>query len=292
MEPTTPPGLQTADQKASSVGDTSHLADAPKVVDERSTASACAGGCQLVLDRVNFRFNTQSPLLFENLSLEIPAGRITALLGPPGYGKTTLVRMLCGLYAPTSGRIVSTNPQPTRTSRDPSISAVPREPMLFGGSIWANLVMANPRADPEAIARVSQLTNLDQVCGGVARDQNVDIGQHGRLLPPGDRRAIAIARALLKQPDVLVLDDTFAGLDGRCRERLVRIVNQLKFVLTVVVVGRRLPPGLDVDRVYRLGRQRVSAFSVIASGLAGCQSSDGSPTPSLSDDEQRGLQSG
>ena len=248
----------------------------------------------LVLDRICFRFNEHGPALFDDLCVDIAHGQMTALIGPAGCGKTTLIRILCGLYIPGSGQVrdLGGRRPGIRGSGNAAISVVPREPMLFGGSVWANLAMADPRADAENIARVSRMAGLDRLPGGMAEGRHIDIGDHGQRLSAGDRRAVAIARALLKRPEVLVLDDTFAGLDSTCRRRLLQIVNGLKNELTVIVAGRRLPAGLQVDKVYRLGPDGAAALSVISPDHANAPRHVPTTVQAQPDSAGRGIQSG
>lgn len=218
----------------------------------------------VVLDHVCFGYGEDEPSVFESLCMHLKAGEMTAIIGPPGCGKSTLIQMICGHYLPSSGRVrvVGSRRVGSGHCTGSGVAVIPREPMLFPGSLLDNLYLADPFADIASIGQACRLANVAMVPASVPVGCHPDIGGHGAYLLPGERRCIGIARALLKHPDVLILDDTFADLRAACRKQLLDTINGLKGRVTVIVTARRLPVGLDADTVYRLGSNRAVRLSV------------------------------
>ncbi len=219
----------------------------------------------VVLEQVCFGYGADVPALFASLCMQVDAGEMAAIVGPPGCGKSTLVHMISGLYMPRSGRIRMVGGRRVGAGHGAGggVAVIPREPMLFAGSLLDNLYMADPFADLATIGRACRLANVTMVPADIPECCHPDIGERGGYLLPGERRCIGIARALLKDPAVLILDDTFAGLRATCRRQLLDAVNGLKGQVTVIVTARRVPMGLDVDTVYRLGSSRNTRLTVI-----------------------------
>ena len=228
----------------------------------------------VTLDHVCFGYGEDQASLFESLCMHLNAGEMTAIIGPPGCGKSTLIQMISGHFLPSSGRVrvVGSRRVGSGHCTGSGVAVIPREPMLFPGSLLDNLYLADPFADIASIGQACRLANVAMVPATVPVGCHPDIGEHGAYLLPGERRCIGIARALLKRPDVLILDDTFAGLRAGCRKQLLDTINGLKGRVTVIVTARSLPAGLDVDTVYRLGSNRAIRLSIHkgqARGLCG-----------------------
>lgn len=218
----------------------------------------------VVLDRVCFGYTEEAPALFEGLCMHVRAGEMAALVGEAGCGKSTLLQMICGLHVPRSGLIrVGGWCADPRPGAGPRIGFVPREPMLFGGSVFTNLRLANPDADVERMMQACRLANLHLTLGAHPDGYHADIGEGGALLDLVERQCVGIARALLKRPDVLILDDSFAGLRAGGRKRLLDTINGLKGMLTLIVTARRVPAGLDLDTVFRLRAEQAVRLSVV-----------------------------
>ena len=205
---------------------------------------------------VSFRYSDKYPWLYRNLNLAIKPGQLTVLVGPSGCGKSTLAKLLLGFYPPSDGRILMEG-QDTRSMSANELRAafgvVPQETTLFSGSVYDNLQLANPQADFAQIAAACRMAEIHEVIEALPQGYQTALGEHGVGLSGGQRQRIAIARALLKNPRVLIFDEATSNLDNPTAESFAQTVNQLKGKVTLLFIAHQLPRGLKVDEVLQFG---------------------------------------
>ena len=205
---------------------------------------------------VSFRYSDKYPWLYRNLNLAIKPGQLTVLVGPSGCGKSTLAKLLLGFYPPSDGRILMEG-QDTRSMSANELRAafgvVPQETTLFSGSVYDNLQLANPQADFAQIAAACRMAEIHEVIEALPQGYQTALGEHGVGLSGGQRQRIAIARALLKNPRVLIFDEATSNLDNPTAESFAQTVNQLKGKVTLLFIAHQLPRGLQVDEVIQFG---------------------------------------
>jgi subfamily B ATP-binding cassette protein HlyB/CyaB len=203
-----------------------------------------------------FRYADNLPYLYEKLNLRLRSGACVALMGPSGSGKSTLAKLLQGFYLPTDGRILM-NGRDTRTlaanELRASFGVVPQETVLFSGTIYDNLILANPHAGFQQVIQACKMAEIHEVIERLPEGYQTVIGEHGVGLSGGQRQRLAIARALLKRPRVLIFDEATSSLDQETAESFTRTVNQLKGRVTMLFIAHHLPRTLQVDEVVRLG---------------------------------------
>jgi subfamily B ATP-binding cassette protein HlyB/CyaB len=203
-----------------------------------------------------FRYGESLPLLYERLNLRLRPGACVALTGPSGSGKSTLAKLIQGFYVPTDGRIL-VNGRDTRALAANELRAnfgvVPQETMLFSGTIYDNLILANPHASFQQVIQACRMAEVHDVIERLPEGYQTAIGEHGVGLSGGQRQRLAIARALLKRPRVLIFDEATSNLDQDTAEHFARTVNQLKGRVTMLFIAHQLPRALQVDEVVRLG---------------------------------------
>jgi subfamily B ATP-binding cassette protein HlyB/CyaB len=230
------------------------------------------------IDSIAFRYAEHLPLLYENLSLAIQPGQSIAIMGPSGCGKSTLAKLLQGFYQPTAGRILIDGIDIRYLSANELRShfgVVPQETMLFSGTIYDNLQMANPAATFEQITAACKMAEIHSVIEAQPKGYQTEIGERGAGLSGGQKQRIAIARALLKRPNILIFDEATSALDGPTAEHFAQTINALKGKVTMLFITHGLPKGLKVDAVFRLtekGAQLLSqapTVNVAAKGSAG-----------------------
>jgi ATP-binding cassette subfamily B protein len=216
----------------------------------------------LEFDRVTFTHQTASAPALSDVSFRVQRGETVAFVGPSGAGKSTLVKLLVGLYTPKAGRILYNGVESTRVNLDrlrERIGLVTQETQLFSGSIRENLVFARPGAsDVECLAVLHQAA-ADGLLRRADRGLDTVIGEGGMKISGGEKQRLAIARALLRKPHLLVFDEATSSLDSLTEEeisRTMRAVAATSKVITVLI-AHRLSTVMHADRIYVLERGRV-----------------------------------
>ena len=228
-------------------------------------------------DGVSFTHRTASTPALDGVSFRATRGETVAFVGPSGAGKTTLVKLLVGLYAPKSGRVLYNGIESTAVDLDAfreRLGLVTQDTQLFSGTIRENLTFARPGASDaeclEVLARAAAQPLLER--GG--RGLDTVIGEGGMKISGGEKQRLSIARALLRRPHLLVFDEATSALDSLTEEeigRTMRAVSATSDVITVLV-AHRLSTVMHADRIYVLERGRIAEMGrhddlVVAKGL-------------------------
>ncbi len=223
-----------------------------------------AGSMAVTLDRVDFSYRSRGdddepPVLF-GVSAHIPAGQQVAVVGETGSGKTTLGRLIARLADPTAGTVLVGGVSLTRVANTDlrnRLTVVPQEPFLFEGSIAANLSFARPKLSPAdleaAIDDLDLRDWLDTLPDGI----ETEVGQRGSQLSAGERQLVALIRASLIDPAVLVLDEATSSVDALTEVRLSRALEKLASGRTTIAIAHRLSTAARADRVLVLDHGRL-----------------------------------
>ena len=218
-------------------------------------ARAGAGRGEIRVEGLAFRYGERLPLVYDNLSLGVMPGQIVAIVGPSGCGKSTLAKLLQGFYQPSAGRILIDGVDISFLSANELRShfgVVPQETMLFSGTIHDNLLMASPQATFEEICAACRMAEIHSVIEALPMGYQTEIGERGAGLSGGQKQRIAIARALLKRPNILIFDEATSALDGPTAQQFAHTINALKGKVTMLFITHGLPKGLQVDAVFGL----------------------------------------
>ena len=210
------------------------------------------------LDRVSFAYNGSEPAL-QDVDLSIEAGKVTSLIGGSGAGKSTLIDLLLKLRAPTRGAIWigDRNLQDVvRASWLSRIGVVRQDVFLFGGTLRDNMLAWKPDADERQIRFACREAGVLEFVDSLPAGFDTLVGERGVTLSGGQRQRIAIARALLRDPDVLVLDEAFSALDGETEEQVLDALGRNP-TRTILLVSHRLTTIRDSDRIIVLDGGRV-----------------------------------
>lgn len=215
----------------------------------------------ITVDGLGFKYGDDLPWLYQNLTFNIQAGHCVLVMGPSGCGKSTLAKLLLGFYQPQQGNI-KLNGQDIRYLAANELrnhfGVVPQETTLFSGTIYDNLILANPHASFEQIIQACQLAEIHQAIEKLPQGYQTQIGENGTGLSGGQKQRIAIARALLKQPKVLIFDEAVSNLDQQTAEHFAQTVNKLKGKVTILFITHQLPKGLNVDEAVVLGKTETT----------------------------------
>ncbi len=213
-------------------------------------------------ENVSFRYPSRPDLpVLHALSLEAKAGERIALVGPSGAGKSTIVSLLLRFYEPESGRIVFDG-QPAaefglRTVRG-NMAIVPQEVLLFGGSIRENIAYGRPGASDEQIRAAAVRANCVEFIDRFPEGFETLVGERGVKLSGGQRQRIAIARALLRDPAILILDEATSSLDSESEQLIQGALSALLENRTAFIVAHRLSTIRQCDRIYVIERGAVT----------------------------------
>lgn len=274
--------FQQASLAVARLGD---LMNAPTEPYSLTPARATARNGEIRIGEIAFRYADHLPLVYENLSLTILPGQTIGIMGPSGCGKSTLAKLLQGFYQPSAGRILIDGIDIRYLSANELRSyfgVVPQETTLFSGTIYDNLHMASPDASFEHIATACKMAEIHHVIEALPQGYQTEIGERGAGLSGGQQQRIAIARALLKRPTILIFDEATSALDGPTAEHFAQTINALKGKVTMLFITHGLPKGLKVDAVFGLTAQGAQLLTpapnesaTSASGNAGLRPTGG-----------------
>lgn len=204
---------------------------------------------------IGFRYSEQSPWLYRNFNLTLKEGELTVLMGPSGSGKSTLAKLLQGFYLPQEGQI-KLDGRDIRTMAANELRSllgvVPQETQLFSGTVYENLVMASPHANFHDVVEACKAAGIHSTIEQLSKGYQTELGEHGIGLSGGQKQRISIARALLKRPKLIILDESVSNLDAAVSEEIAETLNGLKGKMTILFVTHGVPNKLSIDRTIFL----------------------------------------
>lgn len=224
-------------------------------------ASRLALQHELRFERVTFRYQPARDPALDRIDLVLPARQVTALCGRSGAGKSTLADLALGLLPPDSGRVLVDGAPLTGDSLPAwraSIGYVPQETFLFHDTVRANLLWANPAATAADLREALRAAAAEDFVNRLPQGLDTIVGDRGQRLSGGERQRLALARALLRRPTLLVLDEATSSLDPH-NERLVQdAIERLHGETTILLIAHRLSTVRAADRVVVLDHGRIA----------------------------------
>ncbi|MFV0415127.1 MAG: ABC transporter ATP-binding protein [Chthoniobacterales bacterium] len=215
----------------------------------------------VAFDEVSFRYPSRPELsVLKSVSLHAEPGEKIALVGASGAGKTTIVSLLPRFYEPETGQIRFDNIPASKlslTDLRSNIAIVPQEVLLFGGSIEENILYGRPDASKEEILKASRLAACDEFISKFPEGYATRVGDRGVKLSGGQRQRIALARAFLKSPSILILDEATSSLDSESEWLIQQALEKLLEGRTAFIIAHRLSTIRKADRIYVIDEGRV-----------------------------------
>ncbi len=211
---------------------------------------------------VTFKHNTASRPALDDISFEVKLGETVAFVGPSGSGKTTLVKLLVGLYHPGKGNIYYNGIKESNIDYEElrrQMGLVTQDPQLFSGTIKENLLFVNPTATDAEISEALRRAACQNLLERAEKGLNTVIGEGGLKLSGGERQRLSIARALLRQPRLMIFDEATSALDSITEEEIsqtVRGITSQRQHITIMI-AHRLSTIMHADRIYVLEQGQV-----------------------------------
>lgn len=230
------------------------IMDVPAEPVAAAPARAANGSGRLELHGLGFRYGGR-PWLIRDLSCVIDPGQCVALVGASGTGKSTLARLLQGFYLPTEGYIAIDGVDITHMAVNELrgyFGMVPQESRLFSGTVLQNLLDANPGASFGDAVAACEAAQIHAVIEAMPQGYLSVLGEAGTGLSGGQKQRLAIARALLKRPRILIFDEAASSLDAELAAMLIETINSLRGAVSILFIAHECPHALRCDRVVQL----------------------------------------
>ena len=209
---------------------------------------------KISFENLNFEYVKDFPVL-KNINIEIKKGKTTAIVGSTGSGKSTLIKLILRFYEKNSGKILFDDHEIESLSLESirnKIGLVSQDVFLFEGSVFENIAYGNIDANSEQVWNAAKLSESDRFINELPDKENTIVGERGQKLSGGQRQRISIARAILKNPEILILDEATSAVDNETEAAIQESLETLKEGRTVIAIAHRLSTIRNADLIYVL----------------------------------------
>lgn len=237
------------------------LLDIPQeVCDKPKAPSLSFENGEIVFENVHFSYNPDRPIL-QGISLTVPAGKTLAIVGPSGAGKSTISRLLFRFYDVTSGRILIDGQDirdVTQESLRRLIGIVPQDTVLFNDTIRYNIAYGNPAASAEDVVKAAKDAQIHDFIMSLSEQYESRVGERGLKLSGGEKQRVAIARTLLKKPEIFLFDEATSALDTHTEKQIQSRLLALSTNHTTLIIAHRLSTVVDADQIIVLHQGQIA----------------------------------
>lgn len=247
------------------------LDEAPAVADPHHPVRLSGIRGRVSFDNVSFRYPGAAEPALDEVSLTVAAGETVAIVGASGAGKSSLAKLLLRFDDPTSGSVTIDGVDLRHiTAQDLSrgVAAVLQETLVFDGTVRENIRWGRPEATDDDIIAAARAADADTFIRQLPNGYDTRVGQRGRLLSGGQRQRLAIARAMIRDAPILLLDEPTTGLDAEATQRVLQPLRRLMTGRTTIIISHDLLTVADADRIVYLEHGRIAACGPHAQLLA------------------------
>jgi ATP-binding cassette subfamily B protein len=209
---------------------------------------------KISFENLNFEYVKDFPVL-KNINIEIEKGKTTAIVGSTGSGKSTLIKLILRFYEKNAGKILFDEHEIESLSLESirnKIGLVSQDVFLFEGSVFENIAYGNIEANSEEVWNAARLSESDRFINDLPNKEDTIVGERGQKLSGGQRQRISIARAILKNPEILILDEATSAVDNETEAAIQESLETLKEGRTVIAIAHRLSTIRNADLIYVL----------------------------------------
>lgn len=236
------------------------LLDVETEVEDRPGARPLAvDGGTITFEDVRFAYDARRTVL-DGVSFTVPAGRSLAIVGPSGAGKSTISRLLYRFYDVSGGRILIDGQDlrdVTQASLRAAIGIVPQDTVLFNDTIFYNIAYGRPGATPTEVEAAARLARIHDFVMAQPDGYNTTVGERGLKLSGGEKQRVAIARTILKQPEILLFDEATSALDTHTEKEIQASLREVSAGRTTLAIAHRLSTVVDADEIVVLDAGRI-----------------------------------
>ncbi len=228
------------------------LIDTPPAVVDSAEGHPLPSDTSIDFRHVTFRYDTNEPVVLHDISFHLPAGQTLFIAGPSGAGKSTLVNLLLRFWAPTHGQILLGGQDATLFNGDDwraQIGVASQQIHLFNGTIRDNLLLAKGDATDEELTRACEMAQLHTFIDGLTLGYDTPVGENGLKLSGGERQRLSIARVILKDAPILVLDEVTANLDAVTEQQVMAALQPFMQHRTTIIISHRPLGDVEADQV-------------------------------------------
>jgi ATP-binding cassette subfamily B protein len=235
------------------------LNEHPEITDRPGAKPLRVGDGEVRFEHVSFSYQPERPIL-DDISLTIPPGRKVAVVGHSGAGKSTLSRLLFRFYDVNMGRILISGQDVrdvTQETLRAAIGIVPQDTVLFNDTIRYNIAYGRCEASEEELFEAARLANIHDFIVSLQQGYDTVVGERGLELSGGEKQRIAIARAILKRPKILVFDEATSSLDSQSEQTILEALRRVAAEHTTLVIAHRLSTIIDADEIVVMDQGRI-----------------------------------